>query len=59
LLASFATGIVADRKAVAAAIIEPWSNGQAEGQITKLKLIKRQMCGRAKRDLLRARLCAA
>ena len=58
-LASFATGIRADRKAVAAAIVEPWSNGQTEGQITKLKLVKRQMYGRAKRDLLRARLVNA
>jgi hypothetical protein len=37
---------------------EPWSNGQTEGQITKLKLVKRQMYGRAKLDLLRARLTA-
>jgi transposase len=37
----------------------PWSNGPTEGQITKLKLVKRQMYGRAKLDLLRARLVAA
>ena len=42
-LASFAAGIRADRKAVAAAITEPWSNGQTEVQITRLKLVKRQM----------------
>jgi transposase len=58
-LASFAAGIRADRNAVAAAIVEPWSNGQTEGQITKLKLVKRQMFGRAKLDLLRARLVDA
>ena len=58
-LASFATGIRADQKAVAAAIVEPWSNGQTEGQITKLKLVKRQMYGRAKLDLLQARLVVA
>jgi transposase len=57
--ASFASGIHADREAVAAAIAEPWSNGQTEGQITKLKLVKRQMYGRAKLDLLRARLVIA
>ena len=57
-LASFAAGIRADRKAVAAAITEPWSNGQTEGQITRLKLVKRQMYGRAKLDLLAARLIA-
>jgi len=44
---------------VCAAITEPWSNGQTEGQITKLKLVKRQMYGRAKIDLLQARLVGA
>jgi transposase len=58
LLASFARGITADRQAVAAAIVEPWSNGQTEGHITKLKMIKRQMYGRANPNLLHARLCA-
>jgi transposase len=42
LLASFASGIRRDHAAVRAAIAEPWSNGQTEGQITKLKLVKRQ-----------------
>jgi transposase len=56
ILASFGKGIVADRDAVTAAMTQPWSNGQTEGQITKLKLVKRQMYGRAKLDLLRARL---
>jgi transposase len=56
LLSSFVTGIVKDRVAVQAALTEPWSNGQTEGQNTKLKLVKRQMYGRAKLDLLRARL---
>lgn len=55
-LASFANGIVADGGAVRAAILETWSNGQTEGQVTKLKLVKRQMYGRGKLDLLRARL---
>jgi transposase len=59
LLGGFARGIAADRTSVEAAINEPWSNGQTEGQITKLKLLKRQMYGRANLDLLRARLCAA
>jgi transposase len=58
VLASFGKGIIADRAAVAAAMTQPWSNGQTEGQITKLKLVKRQMYGRAKLDLLRARLLA-
>lgn len=59
LVASFASGIRKDRQAVAAAIMLPWSNGQTEGQITRLKLIKRQMYGRAKLDLLEARLIGA
>jgi transposase len=53
LIASFARGITSDRAAVLAAITQPWSNGQAEGQITKLKLVKRQMYGRGKLDLCR------
>ncbi|HEY0340479.1 MAG TPA: ISL3 family transposase [Steroidobacteraceae bacterium] len=56
LIASFGKGINGDLAAVRAALTEPWSNGQTEGQITKLKLVKRQMYGRAKLDLLRARL---
>jgi transposase len=56
LLASFASGIRRDHAAVRAAIAQPWSNGQTEGQITKLKLVKRQMYGRGKLELLQARL---
>ena len=52
LLASFARGIIADKQAVTAGIVEPWSNGQTEGNITKLKMIQRQMYGRANLDLL-------
>lgn len=59
LMASFASGIVQDLAAVKAALTEPWSNGQTEGQNTKLKLVKRQMYGRAGLDLLRARLLGA
>ncbi len=59
LLDSLASGITTDRDAVHAALSQPWSNGQTEGQITKLKLVKRQMYGRAKLDLLRARVIAA
>lgn len=59
LIASFANGIARDKPAVRAAITERWSNGQVEGQITKLKLVKRQMYGRAKIDLLQARLVGA
>jgi transposase len=49
--ASSGTDLIAVRNA----IIPPWSNGQTEGQITRLKLIKQQMYARAKLDLLRAR----
>jgi transposase len=44
---------------VRAAIVSQWSNGQTEVQITKLKLVKRQMHGRGKLDLLQARLIGA
>ena len=59
LIASFANGVARDKSAVHAAITQPWSNGQVEAQITKLKLVKRQMYGRAKLDLLQARLIGA
>jgi len=56
---SFATGMRQDEAAVTAALEYAWSNGQVEGQINKLKLIKRQMYGRAQLDLLKARLLEA
>lgn len=59
LVASFANGVRRDIAAVHAAISSPWSNGQTEGQVTRLKLVKRQMYGRAKLDLLEARLIGA
>lgn len=58
LVSSFASGVEKDMTAVRSATISPWSNGQTEGQITRLKL-KRQMYGRAKLDLLQARLIGA
>ena len=56
LVASFANGVIRDRAAIQNAITSQWSNGQTEGQITKLKLVKRQMYGRGKLDLLEARV---
>ncbi len=56
MLASFGRGIAADQQAVEVALTEQWSNGPTEGLVTKLKLIRRQMFGRGKLDLLRARL---
>lgn len=59
LLGAFARGLRRDQAAVTAALREPWSNRQAEGQINRLKTLKRQMYGRANIDLLRARLVEA
>ena len=56
LVASFANDVAKDKRAIGAAIASHWSNGQTEGQIAKLKLVKRQVYGRAKIDLLEARL---
>jgi transposase len=53
-LRAFAVGIRQDYGAVAAALEYAWSNGPVEGQINRLKMIKRQMYGRANFDLLRA-----
>lgn len=52
----FAAGLRRDHEPVIAALSCAWSNGQTEGQINRLKLIKRQMFGRANFDLLRARV---
>jgi hypothetical protein len=52
-LRSFANGLRQDYDAVKAALIYEWNNGQVEGQVNRLKLIKRKMYGRAKFDLLR------
>ena len=53
---SFAWGIRQDYAAVEAALATSWSNGQTEGQVNRLKFIKRQMYGRAHFDLLRLRV---
>jgi transposase len=58
-LESFAAGLRRDLRAVQAALSLKWSNGQVEGQIHRLKLVKRQAYGRAKFDLLRARFLQA
>ena len=56
---TFAAGLDQDGAAVRAAWTRPWSSGQTEGQITKLKLLKRSMYGRAGFDLLRRRTLLA
>jgi len=55
----FARGLTDDRAAVEAGLSQEWSNGQTEGQVNKLKLLKRQMYGRANFDLLRQRVLRA
>jgi ABC-2 type transport system ATP-binding protein len=52
----FAGSLTADLSAVRAAFTSPWSSGQVESQINRLKFLNRQMYGRAKLDLLRARV---
>ena len=58
-LRAFAVGLRQDEAAVRAAMGEPWSNGPVEGQVNRLKLIKRSMYGRASFDLLRQRVLLA
>jgi transposase len=55
-LRRFALGLQQDYAAVRAALDYEWSQGQIEGQVNRLKQIKRQMYGRAKFDLLRLRV---
>jgi transposase len=57
--ASLGWGIASDRAAVEAGISLRWNQGQTEGQVNRLKIIKRQMYNRAKFDLLRARVLYA
>jgi transposase len=52
----FARTLSRDIKAVRNAIAEAWSSGQAEGQINRLKTLKRAMYGRAGIEVLRARM---
>jgi transposase len=55
----FAVGLRRDTAAAQAAIASAWSNGQTEGQVHKIKMLKRQMYGRASVALLRQRLLHA
>ena len=58
-LGSFAGGLGKDLAAVRAALETPWSTGPVEGQISRLKTIKRTMYGRAGFALLRSRVLHA
>lgn len=58
-LVTFADGLRRERAELLAALTLPWSTGPVEGQITKLKLIKRQGYGRAGLDTLKRRFLPA
>lgn len=58
-LRAFAKGLLQDEAAVRNGLSLAWSNGQTEGQVNKIKTLKRQMYGRANFDLLRQRLLKA
>ena len=58
-IATFAAGLEADGAAIRAALTQPWSSGQAEGGINRIKMLKRQSYDRASFDLLRRRVLMA
>lgn len=58
-LLSFVNGAVADQVAVTAGLTLPFSSGAVEGQVNRIKMLKRQMFGRAGLDLLRKRVLLA
>lgn len=58
-LRSFAGGLEKDLAAVQAGLTEPWSNGQTEGHVHRLKVLKQQMYGRAGFEVLRPRVIRA
>ena len=55
----FTIGLCQDEQAGRAVLTLPWASGQVERQVTRLRLVKRQGCRRAKLDLPRARLIHA
>ncbi|HEX5404780.1 MAG TPA: transposase [Pseudonocardiaceae bacterium] len=56
---SFVLGQRRDQDAVTAELTLPWSSGAVEGHVNRIKMLKRQMFGRAKPDLLRKRVLLA
>ncbi|MGW4254708.1 ISL3 family transposase [Streptomyces californicus] len=58
-LHTLAAGIDRDRDAVIAGLTLPWSSGAVEGHVNRIKMIKRQMYGRAGFKLLRKRILLA
>ena len=55
-LRAFAAGLRRDWDAVQAGLTLPWSSGAVEGHVNRIKMLKRQMYGRANVDLLRSRV---
>ena len=58
-LKNFAAGLRRDQDAIQAALDLPWTTSPVEGQISRIKMIKRTMYGRAGFDLLRTRVLHA
>ncbi len=58
-LRGFASGLRRDWDAVMAGLTLRWNSGPVEGHVNRIKMIKRQMFGRAKLDLLRKRVLLA
>jgi transposase len=58
-LRSFAAGLCKDWDAVKAGLTLAWSSGAVEGHVNRIKMLKRQMYGRAQLDLLRRRVLLA
>jgi transposase len=55
-IASFANGLEQDLDAVTSGLTMPWSSGPVERRVNHIKMIKRQMFGRASLPLLRKRV---
>ncbi len=58
-LHAFVNGLERDLSAVTAGLALPWSSGVVEGHVNRIKMIKRQMYGRAGFSLLRKRVLLA
>jgi transposase len=58
-LAGFAAGLRKDWAAASAGLTLPWSSGTVEAHVSRIKMVKRQMYGRAEPDLLRKRVLLA
>jgi transposase len=59
LFARFAASLRRDFDTISAALATPWTTNPVEGQISRIKMLKRTMYGRAGFELLRARVLFA